>query len=168
MLENQKRCPLCRADVVAKDLVPLPPLVAEKGGGTEVAIVKPSSPKIKELIKFLRAVPKGDKSVCFSQWTSMLDIIECQFQKEGITYFRYDGKMNVGTRDRNLDAFKRYEGSCVLLVSLKCGSLGLNITEANQVFMIDPWYFHDLITGGTLRLNRRPLIECTGSGRPKL
>ncbi|KIJ46404.1 hypothetical protein M422DRAFT_66754 [Sphaerobolus stellatus SS14] len=80
------------------------------------------------------------KTVVFSQWTSMLDKIEDALELADIQYDRLDGTMKRDERTRAMDALK-YNPSCeVLLVSLKAGGVGLNLTAASRVYLIDPYW----------------------------
>ena len=74
----------------------------------------------------------------FSQWTGLLDLIEPHLQSRAIEFLRLDG----ATRDRG-DVVKKFQedaGPPVMLVSLKAGGTGLNLTAADHVFLVDPWW----------------------------
>lgn len=80
------------------------------------------------------------KTVVFSQWTSMLDKIEDALEMAGIKYDRLDGTMKREDRSRAMDALK-FDPACeVLLVSLKAGGVGLNLTAAQRVYLMDPYW----------------------------
>ncbi|KAJ6562842.1 SNF2 family DNA-dependent ATPase [Mycena vulgaris] len=79
----------------------------------------------------------GDKTICYSQWTSMLDLIEILFSRHGIRSLRFDGKMDRAQRDVVLATFKRSGGPKVILISTKCGSVGLNLVSANRIVNMD-------------------------------
>ncbi|KAF7300275.1 SNF2 family DNA-dependent ATPase [Mycena kentingensis (nom. inval.)] len=97
-----------------------------------------SSTKILALIEFLKEWDAtGDKTICYSQWTSMLNLVETVFNRNGIRNLRYDGKMNREQRDSTLAQFKRRGGPKVILVSTKCGSVGLNLVSANRIVNLD-------------------------------
>lgn len=80
------------------------------------------------------------KTVVFSQWTSMLDKIEEALDASGIRYDRLDGTMKRDDRTRAMDALKYDPGCEVLLVSLKAGGVGLNLTAAQRVYLMDPYW----------------------------
>ncbi|CAK5264607.1 unnamed protein product [Mycena citricolor] len=80
------------------------------------------------------------KTVVFSQWTSMLDKIEDALEAAGIRYDRLDGTMRRDDRTRAMDALKHDPGVEVLLVSLKAGGVGLNLTAAQRVYLMDPYW----------------------------
>ncbi|THV06005.1 hypothetical protein K435DRAFT_711955 [Dendrothele bispora CBS 962.96] len=80
------------------------------------------------------------KTVVFSQWTSMLDKVEDALESAGIRYDRLDGTMKRDERTRAMDALKHDPGCEVLLVSLKAGGVGLNLTAAQRVYLLDPYW----------------------------
>ncbi len=84
------------------------------------------------------AVAAGHKALVFSQWTSLLDRIEPLLQRAGLAFLRLDGS----TRDRGavVEQFQADAGPPVLLLSLKAGGTGLNLTAADHVFLLDPWW----------------------------
>ncbi|KAA1467021.1 hypothetical protein DENSPDRAFT_831976 [Dentipellis sp. KUC8613] len=101
------------------------------------------STKMLALIKALKeADTYGDKTIVYSQWTSMLDQIEILFARYGIQNLRYDGKMTREARDATLLTFRKHGGPKVILISTKCGSVGLNLVSANRVVNLDlSWNF---------------------------
>ena len=76
--------------------------------------------------------------IVFSQWTSLLDRVEPALERAGLGYTRLDGS----TRDRGavVARFADPEGPPVLLISLRAGGTGLNLTQADHVFLLDPWW----------------------------
>ncbi|KAG0704108.1 P-loop containing nucleoside triphosphate hydrolase protein [Suillus ampliporus] len=80
------------------------------------------------------------KTVVFSQWTTMLDKIEDALETAGIRYDRLDGTMKRDDRTRAMEALKHDPGCEVLLVSLKAGGVGLNLTAAQRVYLMDPYW----------------------------
>jgi len=99
----------------------------------------PSSSKLETLVDALEnAAADGHKALVFSQWTSMLDLIEPALKTADIAFTRLDGT----TRDRGgvVAAFQASAGPPVMLLSLKAGGVGLNLTAADHVFMVDPWW----------------------------
>ncbi|KUI63261.1 DNA repair protein rad5 [Cytospora mali] len=105
--------------------------------------VNGSSAKIVSLIKHLRALRKDDpkmKSVVFSQFTSFMSLIEPALSKANMHFLRLDGSITQKARATLLNDFRDTEGFCVLLISLKAGGVGLNLTSAKRVYMMDPWW----------------------------
>ncbi|KAI5926168.1 SNF2 family N-terminal domain-containing protein [Camillea tinctor] len=80
------------------------------------------------------------KSVVFSAWTSHLDLIETALDNVGIRYTRLDGKMTRIARSAAMDAFREDKSVHVILVSISAGGLGLNLTTANNVYVMEPQY----------------------------
>jgi SNF2 family DNA or RNA helicase len=98
-----------------------------------------SSSKVEALVEALvTAAEDGHKALVFSQWTSLLDLIEPVLQQIGIEFTRLDGS----TRDRAavVESFQSEAGPPVMLISLKAGGTGLNLTAADHVFLCDPWW----------------------------
>jgi SNF2 family DNA or RNA helicase len=98
-----------------------------------------TSSKVEALVAALQtAAADGHKALVFSQWTSLLDLIEPLLEPADIGFCRLDGS----TRDRKavVDAFQGDGGPQVMLVSLKAGGTGLNLTAADHVFLCDPWW----------------------------
>ncbi|KAJ2318968.1 hypothetical protein IWW52_002244, partial [Coemansia sp. RSA 2704] len=81
-----------------------------------------------------------EKCVVFSQWTSMLDLIEPLLAEQGIRYTRLDGGMARPQRESNLRRFKRDADVEILLVSLRAGGVGLNLAHASHVFLMDAFW----------------------------
>lgn len=102
-----------------------------------------SSSKISTLLLHLQRIKKTEplsKSVVFSQFTSFLDLLEPALLASSIPYYRFDGSMTQKHRAVVLKDFAERPNGCVLLLSLKAGGVGLNLTCANKVFMLDPWW----------------------------
>ena len=99
----------------------------------------PTSSKLEALLEALStAVAEDHKALVFSQWTSLLDLIEPALARAELPFVRLDGS----TRDR-ADVVSRFQdpaGPPVMLVSLKAGGSGLNLTAADHVFLCDPWW----------------------------
>jgi SNF2 family DNA or RNA helicase len=81
---------------------------------------------------------EGHKAIVFSQFTSLLALLRKRLDHERVSYEYLDGK----TRDREalVERFQRDERSRLFLISLKAGGLGLNLTAADYVFLLDPWW----------------------------
>jgi len=105
-------------------------------GSTAAAL---SSSKLERLLEALRdAVADGHRALVFSQWTSLLDLIEPHLEQSNIGFVRLDGS----TVDRGgvVGKFQADDGPPVMLLSLKAGGTGLNLTAADHVFLVDPWW----------------------------
>ncbi|CAG8672922.1 4540_t:CDS:10 [Cetraspora pellucida] len=102
-----------------------------------------SSTKIDQLMKelaFAQQEEPGCKTIVFSQWTSMLDLVEEPIKQVGYKFCRYDGTMDVRERDNALRKLLQDSEITIMLVSLKAGGVGLNLTKANRVIMLDCWW----------------------------
>ncbi len=98
-----------------------------------------SSSKMERLLGALQdAVADGHRALVFSQWTSLLDLIEPHLDAANIKFVRLDGS----TTDRGtvVGKFQDENGPPVMLLSLKAGGTGLNLTAADHVFLVDPWW----------------------------
>jgi SNF2 family DNA or RNA helicase len=99
-----------------------------------------TSTKITHLLRILGKEADLHKFIVFSQFTSMLDLIEPFLKRDGYKYTRYDGSMRNDMREASLTRL-RNDASCrILLCSLKCGSLGLNLTAATRVVILEPFW----------------------------
>ncbi|KAG9217670.1 hypothetical protein CCMSSC00406_0003641 [Pleurotus cornucopiae] len=95
-----------------------------------------ASTKMLAMIDLLKK-SSDDKTICYSQWTTMLDLIDKLFSRHGIQCLRYDGRMDRPSREAALTNFKRPGGPKVILVSTRCGGVGLNLVVANRVINMD-------------------------------
>ena len=99
-----------------------------------------SSTKIRHLLTILSKEVSQHKFIVFSQFTSMLDLIEPFLRQKGFKYTRYDGSMRNEMREASLNKLRNDKGTRILLCSLKCGSLGLNLTAATRVVILEPFW----------------------------
>jgi superfamily II DNA or RNA helicase len=99
---------------------------------------KYESSKLERLVSMLRELKDaGRRTLVFSQFTSMLDLIEARLKLEEIETVRLCGS----TKDRSLPVKKFQTGEIpVFLISLKAGGVGLNLTAADTVIHYDPWW----------------------------
>lgn len=80
------------------------------------------------------------KSIVFSQFTSMLDLVEWRLKRAGFQTVKLQGSMSPTQRDETIKYFMNNIQCEVFLVSLKAGGVALNLCEASQVFILDPWW----------------------------
>lgn len=83
---------------------------------------------------------KPIKSVVFSGWTAHLDLIQIALEDNGIKYVRLDGKMTRAKRTTALDAFREDPEVTVFIISISAGGLGLNLTTASMVYVMEPQF----------------------------
>lgn len=98
------------------------------------------STKIRQLLTILEKETPDHKVIVFSQFTSMLDLIEPFLRREGYNFTRYDGSMRNDLREASLHKLRNDKRTRVLLCSLRCGSLGLNLTAASRVVIMEPFW----------------------------
>jgi len=99
-----------------------------------------TSTKITHLLSILNKEAAEHKFIVFSQFTSMLDLIEPFLRQKRFKFTRYDGKMKNDLREASLAKLRNDKNCRVLLCSLKCGSLGLNLTAATRVVILEPFW----------------------------
>jgi superfamily II DNA or RNA helicase len=110
-----------------------PSLVLKGGSG------QPSS-KLSALLELINSLRDGHhRALVFSQFTSFLDIVEQELVQQDISYLRLDGSTPSAERQKRVAAFQSGEGD-VFLISLKAGGSGLNLTGADYVIHLDPWW----------------------------
>jgi SNF2 family DNA or RNA helicase len=101
------------------------------------------SAKILETVELLSKIRENDpteKTLIFSQFTSLLDLVEVPLVQKKFQYQRYDGSMSMDARADAVEAFMNDPEMNVMLVSLKAGNAGLNLWRASQVIMLDPFW----------------------------
>jgi SNF2 family DNA or RNA helicase len=97
------------------------------------------SSKLQLLMEALdTVVADGHKALVFSQWTSLLDLTEPIVRAAGMGYVRLDG--STRNRAEVVRRFQEERDVALMLVSLKAGGSGLNLTAADHVFLLDPWW----------------------------
>lgn len=96
--------------------------------------------KIDEQIKELTENASGHKTLIFSQFIGMLALLKKALEKEGISYAYFDGSSSINERETNINRFQNDEDCKVFLISLKAGGVGLNLTAADYVYIVDPWW----------------------------
>lgn len=107
------------------------------------------SSKIQALILHLQQIQEqspGERVVVFSQFSSYLDLIENELKVQGSDIFhvvKFDGRLKMQERNQLIESFNNDDTSprvSILLLSLKAGGVGLNLTSASRAFMMDPWW----------------------------
>ncbi|KAM0342983.1 hypothetical protein ACHAPU_009013 [Fusarium lateritium] len=144
------RCFSCREPINKRDLFEVvrheddPDMMTKKPRISLQRVgVNASSAKVVALMSELRKVRREHpkmKSVVFSQFTSFLSLIEPALTRANIKFLRLDGSMPQKARAAVLDQFSERKGFTILLLSLRAGGVGLNLTSAGRVFMMDPWW----------------------------
>ena len=102
-----------------------------------------SSTKIDRTMELLKEIQDNDsteKTIIFSLWTSLLDLVEVPLMRAKYQYRRYDGSMTPDDRVKAVSDFMSKPGVNIMLVSLKAGNAGLNLNKASQVIILDPFW----------------------------
>jgi SNF2 family DNA or RNA helicase len=97
-----------------------------------------TSIKLDILIDHIKSKTANHKILVFSQFTSMLKLVKERLEEDHLTYEYLDGKTK--NREENVRNFQEDPKIRVFLISLKAGGTGLNLTAADYVFLIDPWW----------------------------
>ena len=99
------------------------------------------SPKLEYLLSAVQEiVQEGHAVLVFSQFTTCLDLVEKVLLDNALAFSRIDGSVSMGRRKKIVEDFQSGAGAAVLLLSLKTGGVGLNLTRANYVFHVDIWW----------------------------
>ena len=115
--------------------------VACHAGLVDPKRVHEPSAKLDALLEQLtEVVAAGHKAIVFSQFTSFLAIVRARLDALGVTYAYLDGQLAARARSEAVSRFQNEPSCSAFLVSLKAGGLGLNLTAADYVFLLDPWW----------------------------
>jgi len=142
---DEPHCPVCRRGPVhVEDLVEsVRP--AKEAPAPSVHDVPPvrGSTKLDALMSQMAALTAEDtfcKGVVFSQFTAFLDLIASHMAHAGYAFVRLDGRTPQTQRAQVLKRFAEADGPIFLLISLRAGGVGLNLTAANHVWLMDCWW----------------------------
>lgn len=98
------------------------------------------SAKIDELMREIEENAGGHKMLIFSQFTEMLHLIEDHLRRDALPYTYLDGSTPADQRQEAVERFQEDPTIRVFLISLKAGGVGLNLTAADYVYIVDPWW----------------------------
>lgn len=96
--------------------------------------------KTMELVSNITTKDPTEKILIFSQFTSLLDLLEVPMHERRLQYQRYDGSMTMADRADAVETFMDSDDSNIMLLSLKAGNAGLNLAKASQVIILDPFW----------------------------
>jgi len=129
---NRSRIKILEGLLRLRQVANHPAIIGEDGAG---------SGKLDKLMKLIEeTVSCGHKALVFSQFTKMLGLIRCSLDSAGIIYEYLDGRTPQARRKDRVRRFQNIEDIKLFLISLKAGGLGLNLTAADYVFIVDPWW----------------------------
>lgn len=149
-LAIKPNCPICRRAVAPTALKKLPPkpklpspVKAPKpkksGRGPTKNVV--FTAKVERCIAELRTLERtnpGDKVIIFTQFNKTIEALSQRFDSERLPYVTMTGSMTANRRKKVLQMFQQDPKIRVFLLSVRCGAVGLTLTAANHVFMLEP------------------------------
>ncbi|XP_030247907.1 helicase-like transcription factor [Sparus aurata] len=140
--QDTARCPLCRSEIKTSELVEFPQEEVEEENTPNSEKWRTSS-KVQALmgnLLRLRCEDSSIKCLVVSQFTRFLTILENPLREHGFTFVRLDGTMSQKKRTRVIQEFQSTaaDSPAIMLLSLKAGGVGLNLTAASHVFLMDP------------------------------
>ncbi|XP_029973558.1 helicase-like transcription factor [Salarias fasciatus] len=139
--EQNARCPLCRSEIKTSELVEYSEETEDENSGNSDKWR--TSSKVQALMGNLLRLRSEDgsrKCLVVSQFTRFLTLLETPLREHGFTFVRLDGSL---TQKRRTQVIKEFQSAAadsptVMLLSLKAGGVGLNLTAASHVFLMDP------------------------------
>ncbi|XP_031703865.1 helicase-like transcription factor isoform X2 [Anarrhichthys ocellatus] len=140
--QETARCPLCRSEIKASELVEFPQEEMEEEKSTNSDKWRTSS-KVQALmgnLLRLRCEDGSIKCLVVSQFTRFLTLLETPLREHGFSFVRFDGTLSQKKRTQVIQEFQSpaADGPAIMLLSLKAGGVGLNLTAASHVFFMDP------------------------------
>jgi len=96
--------------------------------------------KLEELGREITENISNHKALVFSQFLGMLALIRKKLEELGVDYEYFDGSTTAIDREKAIQRFQNDENCRVFLISLKAGGVGLNLTAADYVYIVDPWW----------------------------
>lgn len=130
-LENGGHFQVLTALLRLRQIACAPELAGHKGPSAKLDLL---------LDKLEEDLAEGHKALVFSSFTSLLDLVGERMTKAGMDFLRLDGSTPAAERTRLIKQFQEGTGPSVFLVSLKAGGAGINLTAADYVFLLDPWW----------------------------
>ena len=124
------RCPLCRTNISPSTVYRLEEPIATCS----------ESPKIEKLLQLVRAAPFEDKFIVFTQFKSTLRRIQNTLSNANISSRSISGSMSRAKRVKNLEEFETMDTVRVFVLSLRSGAVGINLTSANHVVLMEPTF----------------------------
>lgn len=132
-----------------------------KGADDSRVEVKENSPKINFLLNAIGQMQPDEKGVIFSQWTSMLDLVQKALEAAGHRFTRIDGSMSTDERTQALHNLSRSENCRFILCSLKAAGVGINLTRFVCVFHRNP--FQTCLSIGSSHIPLLPFFPMTST-----
>jgi len=141
--ESSGPCPICRVNVVSSKLFKaiLPKVDKDEGGaiGQDCkALFKSKFTRLLAELNRIRDNEPNAKSLVFSQFTSTLEWLKQELPKQGFQFRTLAGNMSMSKRAKALREFQNDPPTTIFLLSMRAGAVGINLTEANRVFLMEP------------------------------
>ncbi|NNV57191.1 DEAD/DEAH box helicase [Limnovirga soli] len=99
-----------------------------------------ASVKLEEIGREITENISDHKALVFSQFLGMLALIRARLEELGVDYEYFDGSTTAPDREKAIQRFQNDDNCRVFLISLKAGGVGLNLTAADYVYIVDPWW----------------------------
>ncbi|XAR60085.1 DNA helicase [Bertholletia excelsa] len=145
-------CPVCRKTVNRQALITVP---TDSRFQIDVEKNWVESSKVAALMLELDNLrSSSSKSIVFSQWTAFLDLLQIPLSRSNIPFVRLDGTLNQQQREKVIKQFSEESSILVLLMSLKAGGVGINLTAASNAFVLDPWWNPAVEEQAVMRIHR--------------
>jgi len=141
---NSNKCPMCRGPIKEADLKR--PVAAAAAAGAAAAAAAPAvvfecQTKLHALVRLLREMREKDdtaKALVFSQFSNTLEWLKTKLTEEGFGYQTVSGSMTLKKRAKAIEAFQNAPPTTVFLLSVRSGAVGINLTAASHVFLLEP------------------------------
>jgi len=130
-LEGGRRFQVLTALLRLRQVACAPELAGHKGPSAKLDLL---------MERLVEDLAEGHKALVFSSFTSLLDLVETRLKDARMDFLRLDGSTPAAQRTRLIERFQAPSGPSIFLVSLKAGGAGINLTAADYVFLLDPWW----------------------------
>lgn len=138
-LMESNKCPVCKVpitiDLASEELLTNNYVLSTENWH--------SSTKIETVVEMLfsfKSMGKSPKTIIFSQFVNFLEILRWRLERAGFRCVKIYGSMNISQRQKAIEEFNKDPGTSVFLISLKAGGVALNLTEAENVIIMDLWW----------------------------
>ncbi|GAA0878241.1 hypothetical protein GCM10009119_12090 [Algoriphagus jejuensis] len=130
---NQSKMYVLEGLTKLRQICDSPDLISKEEKGAKSA-------KIDLLMEHIVEKTGNHKVLIFSQFVKMLDLVKAELASRNIPFSYLDGKSSMKDRENSVNEFQEDSSIRVFLISLKAGGIGLNLTAADYVYILDPWW----------------------------
>jgi len=131
---NKSQLTILQGLMKLRQICDSPAIVNEKERYPNVSV------KLEEISREITENISNHKALVFSQFLGMLALIKEKLKELGVDYEYFDGSTSAADREKAINRFQNEENCRVFLISLKAGGVGLNLTAADYVYIVDPWW----------------------------